>query len=62
MEKKKLKLRKRRHICSDDFHPTRLRRIMDYQIRKAFPDKKERLEYIDALIKGLGEKNAFRSL
>lgn len=53
--KKKLKIKKRRQLSSEEFHGNRLRRIMDYRITQAFPDPKEKQEYIQALLKGLGD-------
>lgn len=64
MKNKKLKLKKaRRQLRSEEIHGDRLRReednwlgrIMDYQLKQAFPDRRERLEYIRKLYDGLGE-------
>ena len=53
MKNKRLRFKKRRHISSDDFHSARLRKIMQYQLKRAFPNKKERLEYMKKLYEGL---------
>jgi len=64
VEKKKRKLKKpRRRLRSEEIHRGRhkgeedswLERIMDYQLKKAFPDCKERLRYMKKLYDGLGE-------
>jgi hypothetical protein len=56
MGKKKLKIKKRRHISSEQLfkvkHDEQLM-MMDYSIRKAFPDPVKRQEYIRDLIDGL---------
>jgi len=59
-KKKKLKLKKpRRSISSEDFHPRReadlMQRRMKFSLVEAFPDSKERLQYIETLYKKLGE-------
>jgi len=61
MGKKNLKLRKRRHISSDQLFKKKadLQLMwMDWSIRKAFPDPVKRQEYITALIKGLEEEKS----
>lgn len=62
MKKKKLKFKKRRSISSDQLFKKKAdARLlqMDWSLRQAFPDSKERQEYIDALIKGLEEEETF---
>jgi len=58
--KKKLKIKKRRHISSDSLFKEKADSqlmMMDYSIRQAFPDLVERQKYIKALIKGLEEED-----
>ena len=54
--KKKLKFKKRRSISSDQLFKRKVDEqlmMMDWSIRKAFPDPVERQKYIQALIEGL---------
>lgn len=56
MSKKKLKFKKRRSISSDQLFKRKTDdqlTIMDWSIRKAFPDPIERQKYIKDLINGL---------
>jgi len=58
-KKKKLKFKKRRHISSEQLFKKKANAKlfwMDWSIRQAFPDSKERQEYIQALIKGFEEE------
>lgn len=58
-KKKKLKFRKRRSICSEDFHPRKeadlMQRRIKFSLEEKFPDPEERLQYIKALYDKLGE-------
>ena len=59
MSKKKLKFKKRRHLNTDQLFKKKVDQqlmMMDWSIRKAFPDPVERQEYIQDLIKGLEEE------
>jgi len=61
MAKKKLKIKKRRSISSDQLFKRKVDEqlmMMDWSIRQAFPDPVERQEYIEVLIKGLEEEEA----
>ena len=54
--KKKLKFKKRRSISSDQLFKRKVDEqlmLMDWSIRKAFPDLVERQKYIEDLIDGL---------
>ena len=54
--KRKLRFKKRRTLTSEELFKKKAIRelfITDISIRNAFPDPKERLEYIEALIQGL---------
>ena len=56
MKKKKLKFKKRRSVSSDQLFKRKANQqlmMMDWSIRKAFPDPVERQEYIRSLIDGL---------
>jgi len=56
MAKKKLKFKKRRSINSDQLFKKKADQqlmMMDWSIRKAFPDPVERQRYIKNLITGL---------
>jgi len=56
MSKKKLKIRKRRHISSDQLFKRKVDEqlmLMDYSIRQAFPDPVKRQKYLLDLIEGL---------
>ena len=63
MSRKKLKIKKRRHLQPLDTNQLFKKREalslfrMDYTIRQAFPDPGERQRYIQALIKGLEGEN-----
>ena len=56
MAKKKLKIKKRRHISSDQLFKRKVDEqlmLMDCSIRQAFPDPVKRQKYLLDLIEGL---------
>ena len=58
MAKKKLKIKKRRHLDVDQLFKKKADAKllwMDQSIRQAFPDSAKRQEYIQALIEGFGD-------
>lgn len=58
--RKKLKIKKRRSISSDQLFRKKVDEqlmMMDWSIRQAFPDLVERQEYIEDLIRGLEDES-----
>lgn len=58
MSRKKLKIKKRRHITREELFPKKVDvklLWMDQSIREAFPDEQERQRYVQDLYNGLGE-------
>ena len=65
MSKKKLKIKKRRSISSDQLFKKKVDSKllwMDYSIRQAFPDPVERQKYIEALIVGLEDESTSKQI
>jgi len=65
MSKKKLKFKKRRHLNTDQLFKKKIDQqlmMMDWSIRKAFPDPVERQKYIRDLIAGLEKEETCENM
>jgi len=62
---KKPKIKKRRHLSRMDLFPKKIAKenielfSINEKIKESFPDKKERAEYINALLEGLEKEQCF---
>lgn len=62
MSKKRLKFKKRRYISADQLFKKKADRqlmLMDWSLRRAFPDPVKRQKYLQDLIEGLGKEKTY---